>query len=203
MAHLAARHVLLLVTLAAGKPLLAAETDGLAAGMGSPVALSAHDDEIRKVEAVNAEINQRFRSVSDLQTWGVEDYWATPAELDLAGGGDCEDLALAKYHRLILAGIAPNRLWLVIARAVNRQSKRIEPHMVLVFEAGGGRRMVLDNLHPALLPLTQRWDLIVSTGFNEQGLWRIARDRQPELVQGPEALPLRARRVLGGRGGTS
>ena len=48
--------------------------------------------EAEKLQLVNDFFN-RIRYVSDLEHWKVEDYWATPAEMLVTNGGDCEDYA--------------------------------------------------------------------------------------------------------------
>ena len=63
--------------------------------------------EPEKLRLVNDFFN-RIRYVSDLEHWGVEDFWATPAELLASNGGDCEDYAIAKYFTLVAMHVDPN-----------------------------------------------------------------------------------------------
>src|SRR5690606_32334032 len=44
--------------------------------------------------AVNQFLN-RVPFVEDQKHWGVEDYWATPAEAIASNGADCEDFSVA------------------------------------------------------------------------------------------------------------
>ena len=55
--------------------------------------------EIEKLESVNSFFN-KLEFVDDLYHWGKEDYWATPREMLISNGGDCEDFATAKYFTL-------------------------------------------------------------------------------------------------------
>ena len=51
---------------------------------------------------------------SDQEVYGVSDYWATPVEMLAAGGGDCEDHAIAKLAVLKQAGLSADKLRLVV-----------------------------------------------------------------------------------------
>lgn len=51
---------------------------------------------------------------SDQELYGVSDYWATPLEMLAAGGGDCEDHAIAKLAALNRAGVPEDELRLVV-----------------------------------------------------------------------------------------
>ena len=50
--------------------------------------------------SVNTFFN-RLPFVADMAHWGVEDYWASPAETFASNGGDCEDFSIAKYFALM------------------------------------------------------------------------------------------------------
>jgi predicted transglutaminase-like cysteine proteinase len=58
----------------------------------------------QKLDEVNRFFNQ-VTFLSDLQHWGKIDYWATPIELLVTNGGDCEDYSIAKYFTLREMGI--------------------------------------------------------------------------------------------------
>ncbi|MFO1436115.1 MAG: transglutaminase-like cysteine peptidase [Gammaproteobacteria bacterium] len=151
--------------------------------------------EQQRAEIINQYVN-RLQSIPDAQLWGVDDYWSTPTEMFYAGGGDCEDFAIAKYQALIDTGIPVQRLWLAYSKLLQAGTGRIESHMVLVFEDRAARLWVLDNVQSQLLPLNSRHDLIVSTGLNGFGMWKFLRGSSPKLIAGYDALPQQARRVI-------
>jgi hypothetical protein len=66
--------------------------------------------------------------------------WLSPLEVLRLGAGDCKDYALAKYFALRQAGIAPERVRLVIVH----NKPRGEDHMVVGVYAGSGW-LILDN----------------------------------------------------------
>lgn len=120
-----------------------------------------------KLKVINDFFNQ-LEFVTDKQTWGVEDYWATPFEFMAKNGGDCEDFSLAKYFTLIELGVAEERLRMTYVTALNDH----QSHMVLTYYSSPRAvPLVLDNLDPHILPASQREDLQPVYSFNGTGLW--------------------------------
>lgn len=97
----------------------------------SPASMS--DDRAAKVRAVFNRIVERVATQSgfdmlvatnklinavpyrtDQEVYGVSDHWATPVEMLAAGGGDCEDHAIAKLAALKQAGVSADKLRLVV-----------------------------------------------------------------------------------------
>lgn len=175
----------------AGRP----QSDLHAGTRGSSYGSSGPAAELQRVAAVNDHYN-RFRSATDAVLWGVADYWATPVQFAAAGAGDCEDFALAKFAALIRVGVSPQRMWLAYTRALQPGSRRIESHMVLVYQSVDHRYWVLDNLRRDVAPLTGRSDLSLSTALNASGIWQLSKTDPPRLLAGPDALPPRARTLL-------
>lgn len=124
-----------------------------------------------RVEAVNRFFN-RIPSKTDMANWGREDYWATPTEMLLTNGGDCEDYALAKYFTLRAAGVPNDRLRVTYVRAWIAREKRMESHMVLAYYPfPDAEPLILDNLIEEVKPASARPDLTPTMGFNAEGLW--------------------------------
>lgn len=128
--------------------------------------------ELQKLELVNQFFN-RVIFVSDLEHWGVEDYWATPVEMLATNGGDCEDFAIAKYFTLVEMGVPIDHLQItyVKARSLN------QAHMVLTYyPTPEAIPLVLDNLIPEIKSAALRRDLVPVYSFNGDGLW-LAKER--------------------------
>jgi len=107
----------------------------------------------------------RVRFVSDIEHWGVDDYWATPAELIASDGGDCEDYAIAKYFALKELGIPIARLRITYVRS----SLVKVAHMVLAYyPTPQADPLILDNLDIQVRPASQRPDLVAVYGFNDE-----------------------------------
>lgn len=120
-----------------------------------------------KLEQVNRFFN-RLAFIDDAIHWNKADYWATPIEFLASRGGDCEDFAIAKYFTLIKLGIAEEKLTLTYVKAVQLN----QAHMVLTYyPKPGAEPLVLDNLKHAILPSSQRTDLLPVYSLNGSGLW--------------------------------
>ncbi|PIE06646.1 MAG: hypothetical protein CSA74_11510 [Rhodobacterales bacterium] len=94
------------------------------------------EEAMRRVIAVNRQVNTSVHAIDDDQQYGVSEYWALPT----ATGGDCEDFALLKKRELVAQGVDPRSL--LIATVLDRGRN---PHAVLVFRSDRGD-LVLDNL---------------------------------------------------------
>lgn len=125
------------------------------------------DDEWQNLTRVNDFFNAN-NFVNDIDHWQQDDYWATPLEFMLTGGGDCEDFSIAKYFTLRALGIPTEKLRLMYVTALEYQ----QAHMVLIyFESPKAMPVVLDNINPQILPANQRPDLAPVYSFNGDGLW--------------------------------
>jgi len=117
---------------------------------------------------------------SDAEHWGLNDYWATPAEFLSSNGGDCEDFAIAKLFSLHASKVNPTKLRLMYVNATTLN----QPHIVLVYKEGPGEPLfVLDNLTDQILPTDQRPDLEPIYSFNMSGLWLTSRQGLGQQVR--------------------
>ena len=92
-----------------------------------------------KLKAVTAFFN-KWPYKTDIDNYGVEDYWATPVEF-MTRSGDCEDYAIAKFYALLQLGFANDDMRVV---AVTDRIRNIG-HAVLVVRIANDS-VVLDNL---------------------------------------------------------
>ncbi|MDH3394387.1 MAG: transglutaminase-like cysteine peptidase [Desulfobulbaceae bacterium] len=135
-----------------------------------------------KLAMVNRFFN-RLEFVDDLSHWGKEDYWATPTEMLVSNGGDCEDFAIAKYLTLIQMQVPVERLRLTYVKSL----KLNKPHMVLSYYATAtGEPLLLDSLTAQVVLASQRPDLLPVYSFNGEGLWQ-AKQRGDEKPVGSAA----------------
>jgi predicted transglutaminase-like cysteine proteinase len=132
-----------------------------------------------KLEKVNSFFNKNIVFVSDMDNYGVEDYWATPVEALSTGAGDCEDYAIAKYFSLKMMGVAEEKLRIAYVKALQYNMF----HMVTLYYGNpGAEPLILDNLDGSIKMASQRRDLLPIFTFNGTGLW-LAHDRgQGKLV---------------------
>ncbi|MET3924984.1 transglutaminase-like cysteine peptidase [Devosia sp. 2618] len=101
----------------------------------NPVSAVSLDERLwQELINVNAYNNQAIVPVSDMDLYGVEEFWTYPN-----GYGDCEDYALAKRRDLINAGWPASTLLMTVVKQTNG-----EGHAVLVVRTDRGD-LVLDN----------------------------------------------------------
>lgn len=119
------------------------------------------------LQPVNRFFN-RVPYVTDMQHWGVQDYWATPVEMLSSFGGDCEDYSIGKYLTLRELGIQVSKLRITYVRAAGFN----ESHMVLAYyPSPNADPLILDNLSGDIRLASQRTDLEPVYGFNDDDLW--------------------------------
>ena len=114
----------------------------------SAVALDAdlsHPAAWSTIERTNRRVNHSIESVTDMEQYGVEDYWTYPD----SGKGDCEDYVLLKRRTLRQAGFPIQSLLITVVRDEND-----EGHAVLTVKTTHGE-YVLDNKRDVVLPWTQ------------------------------------------------
>ncbi|MBZ3693872.1 transglutaminase-like cysteine peptidase [Phyllobacterium calauticae] len=87
---------------------------------------------------VNSHVNQTVKPLTDMEIYGVEEYWGYP---DKVGNvGDCEDYVLEKRRELMQAGVSPADLLITVVRKPDG-----EGHAVLTVRTDTGD-FILDNL---------------------------------------------------------
>ncbi|MDH3346959.1 MAG: transglutaminase-like cysteine peptidase [Desulfobulbaceae bacterium] len=142
--------------------------------------------EMEKLESVNRFFNQ-LAFVDDLSHWGKADYWATPQEMLVTNGGDCEDFAFAKYFTLLHLDIVDEKMRLTYVKSLTRR----QPHMVLNYYAEPtAEPLILDSLVKVISPASERPDLIPIYSFNGRGLWLAKKQSSDLLLGGSERLNL-------------
>lgn len=121
-----------------------------------------------KLNRVNQFFNKHLEFKDDMVVWRQQDYWATPIEFLRKGAGDCEDYAIAKYITLREMGVPASQLRITYVKALQLN----QAHMVLTwYSTPNAIPLVLDNLKDAILPATQRPDLLPVYAFNSEGMW--------------------------------
>ena len=125
------------------------------------------DETISEIEDFNWYWNN-IHYYTDMQHWGVMDYWATPVEMLASEGGDCEDYAIAKYFSLKALGIPVQNLRITYVRALRWN----EPHMVLAYyPTPDADPYILDNLSKRVSHASERTDLVPVYSFNDDDVW--------------------------------
>lgn len=132
-----------------------------------------------KMRLVNNTLNQ-LPWIADKEHWDKVDYWATPMETLATFGGDCEDIAIAKWVMLRHLGIPSENLRLGYVRV----KATGEYHMILAYveridlprEKRAEKTWILDNIDKRLLTAPERKDLLGIYGIDVRGNMVIIKD---------------------------
>ncbi|WP_136809005.1 transglutaminase-like cysteine peptidase [Desulfosediminicola flagellatus] len=121
-------------------------------------------NEMEQLEIVNDYMNG-LQWIADSNLWKQEDYWATPFETMTTFGGDCEDIAIAKYTALRLMGFNDDSMG--FAYVITAKKER---HIVMVYKSAPDKEsLILDNLHPDVVTAKERKDLMAVYAFKNNG----------------------------------
>ncbi len=96
--------------------------------------LDATPERLSELDAINRSVNRAIKPLTDLEIYGVTEYWTLPAS-----AGDCEDYALLKRKLLMKRGWPASALLLTVVR-----DERGEGHAVLTARTAQGD-FILDN----------------------------------------------------------
>lgn len=129
-------------------------------------------DEIKKLSVVNRFYNSVDYG-SDMEIYGIKNYWATPWQFLGKNRGDCEDYVIAKYYALIYLDVDSSKLFFTYVRSKNSEA----PHMVLTyFKTPRSEPLVLDNNSHRVVRASKRTDLTPIYYFNGDTLYKARRD---------------------------
>jgi predicted transglutaminase-like cysteine proteinase len=127
-----------------------------------PEAIELTPAALRKIESVNALVNNKIEPVSDAEHAGAPDAWDYPED----GKGDCEDYALFKRRLLIAAGFPRAALLLAVVK-----DEHGDGHAVLMARTDRGD-FVLDNLADQVKPWTKtRYRFVKRQSQENQNVW--------------------------------
>ena len=107
-----------------------------------PAIIALTSDIWQMLIAVNREVNERIKPMTDLEHWGVIDRWDYPDD----GVGDCEDYQLLKRKLLAEQGLPRRALRMTVVLDENGNG-----HAVLMVRTDRGD-FILDNQRAAILP---------------------------------------------------
>jgi predicted transglutaminase-like cysteine proteinase len=117
---------------------------------------------LAELAETNLGVNRSIEPVTDLELYGVSDYWTLP----LTGKGDCEDYALLKRHMLIEAGWPSSALLMTVVR-----DEKGDGHAVLTARTSKGD-LILDNkLDEILLWSKTSYQFVMRQSYLDPKSW--------------------------------
>lgn len=125
-----------------------------------------------KLRLVNDTMNN-LPWIADERHWKKADYWAAPMETIATFGGDCEDIAIAKWVMLRHLGIPAEKLRLAYVKV----KATGENHMILAYvdriDLPREKRLasiwILDNVDTRLRKAAERQDLLTIYATDTDG----------------------------------
>jgi predicted transglutaminase-like cysteine proteinase len=144
------------------------------------IILANHEKPImEKLKIVNDTLNN-IPWVADSDNWKDKDYWATPFETLAIFGGDCEDIAFAKYGMLLMMGVPDEKMGFAYVETRER-----DRHLVLLYKENADLPVyVLDNQVPEIVSGPERRDLTAIYIFtNDDRLYLIGDDGEKRYVK--------------------
>ena len=134
---------------------------------------------LEQLDEVNRKVNREILTETDIEHYGVEDYWTIPKD----GKGDCEDYALLKRHMLIAMGWPSGALLMTVVRIENG-----EGHAVLAARTNFGD-LILDNRSDELKLWYQTpYSFKMAQSPNNPIVWRDL-DPSDDVLPAPIAVP--------------
>ena len=114
-----------------------------------------------ELAAVNRAINHEIEPITDVELYGMTDYWTVPATK-----GDCEDYVLLKRKRLMALGWPPSALLITVVR-----DERGEGHAVLTARTMQGD-FILDNKTDDIKVWHRtRYDFVMRQSYLDPRVW--------------------------------
>ena len=115
----------------------------------------------QRIVAVNRDVNERIRAISDREHWGVEDRWDYPDD----GAGDCEDIQLLKRKLLIETGLPRRAMRMTVV--IDEEGLG---HAVMMIRTDRGD-LILDNRRANVLPWSQTGYVYVKREGQDSIAW--------------------------------
>lgn len=124
-----------------------------------------------ELDRVNRLINREIAPATDLELYGVEEYWTYP---DARRKGDCEDYVLLKRRLLIEQGWPQSALLITVVR-----DERRDGHAILTVRTAQGD-FVLDNKTEDIKPWHRSgYDFVMRQSYLNPRVWMSLEVNQP------------------------
>jgi predicted transglutaminase-like cysteine proteinase len=122
---------------------------------------NASPQRLAQLDEVNRAVNHEIEPVTDIELYGVTDYWTVPT-----GKGDCEDYVLLKRKRLMALGWPASALLITVVR-----DERGDGHAVLTARTIQGD-FILDNKTDEIKVWHRtRYDFVMRQSYLNPRIW--------------------------------
>ncbi len=134
--------------------------------------------QLAELDRVNRNVNWEIEPVTDMELYGVEDYWTIPTNK-----GDCEDYALLKRQILITEGWPIGSLLMTVVL-----DERGEGHAVLTARTEGGDYILDNKVNDLKLWNQTPYKYIMRQSYVDPEVW-LSLDPDKTTASGPIAAP--------------
>jgi predicted transglutaminase-like cysteine proteinase len=131
----------------------------------------ASAERLRELDAINREVNQAITPATDLEVYGVNEYWTLPRTR-----GDCEDYALLKRHKLIEKGWPVSAMLMTVVR-----DEKGEGHAVLTARTVQGDYILDNKSEDVKVWTTTPYQYVMRQSYLNPRVW-VALDTQQSPV---------------------
>lgn len=123
--------------------------------------ITASPERLAELDRVNRAVNAEIEPATDLDVYGVEEYWTIPQKR-----GDCEDYALLKRQRLIQLGWPSAALLMTVVK-----DEKGEGHAILTARTAQGD-FVLDNKLEGVRPWHKTpYEFVMRQSYIDPRVW--------------------------------
>ena len=157
-----------------------ARPDGCIANGFHEVRFQPSAVELSDLDEINRSINAAIKPVTDMEAYGVSEYWTIPAEK-----GDCEDYALLKQQILISRGWPTSSLLMTVVR-----DERGEGHAVLTARTSQGDYILDNKLDELRLWNHTGYEFVMRQSYIDPRVWVSLTDeteKPPQSLAGVSA----------------
>lgn len=128
---------------------------------GSENRFSATPERLSEIDDVNRSVNGAVQPETDIDLYGVSEYWTFPR-----GRGDCEDYALLKRALLMKRGWPSNSLLLTVVR-----DEKGEGHAVLTARTLQGDYILDNKVDAVRLWNATPYDYVMRQSYLDPRVW--------------------------------
>jgi predicted transglutaminase-like cysteine proteinase len=141
---------------------------------------SASAERLRELDDVNRAINKAVEPATDLEVYGVNEYWTLPRSK-----GDCEDYALLKRHNLVRKGWPVSSLLMTVVR-----DEKGEGHAVLTARTLQGDFILDNKIEDVRLWNQTPYEFVMRQSYINPRVWVALDMRQDPLATSLSGLEL-------------
>jgi predicted transglutaminase-like cysteine proteinase len=140
----------------------------------------ASAERLKELDDVNRGVNQAIQPATDLEVYGVNEYWTMPRTR-----GDCEDYALLKRHTLIKKGWPVSSLLMTVVR-----DEKGEGHAVLTARTAQGEFILDNKIEEVRLWNKTPYDYVMRQSYLNPRVWVALDTRQSPVATALSGLEL-------------